>query len=425
VLPGYWRNSWNSSVILACPLPAKCLGGQNSTCFHGFIGVLCNQCVASVTHMRAIECEDCRVWLMTAQLCAPVVMIRLLRWVILRLAMYKASPNKLFVMKVVLRHCQYLSALCFLKVSFSKVINWSLHVVNWFSTLLISDLPLACVGVPDPEYSKAFIGSLLPLTLLLFELFITQFHQSDPRKYINRILASSILFYTPYITLLTTIPLLACSTVNSTQQLFLDLSETCWEGRHLKYVRLLVLPSVIINVCGPLIAVITYRLFRPLLYYRFFPLWTVGYKVKLYETCICTVQYFFLCTIILTTSLVPLQQVTYCLLILIVMCTANVAFEKQLYTSTRHFLLAQASFLTISLSLGFLSYYIFSLPGHAGSEYFVIAMVLLLNITFFGICVGCLAGNWLNAKKRDTCSILRVPPNTPIVSPELSEMISS
>ena len=335
--------------------------------------------------------------------------------VILRLTVYRASPNKLFVVKVVLRHCQYLSALCFLKVSFSGVINWSLHAVNWFSTLLISDLPLACVGASDPEYSKALIGSLLPLVLLLLELFITQFHQTDSRKYINRILASSILFYTPYITLLTTIPLLACFTVNSTQQLFLDLSETCWEGKHLKYVKLLVLPSVIINVCGPLIVVFTYRLFRPLLYYRFFPLWTVGYKLKLYETCLCTVQYSFLCTIILTTSLVPLQQVTYCLTVLIVLCTVNTTLHNWVYTSSRHFLLAQASFLTVSLSLGFLSYYMFSLPGHKGSEYFVIVMVLLLNVGFFGLCVGCLAGDWLNAKKVDTIpSILKVPPNTPI-----------
>ena len=120
----------------------------------------------------------------------------------------------------------------------------------------------------------------------------------------------------------------------------------------------------------------------------------------------------------------PLQQVTYCLTVLIVLCTVNATLHNWVYTSSRHFLLTEASFLTVSLSLGFLSYYIFSLPGHKDTEFFVIVMILLLNVGLFGLCVGCFAGDWLKAKKVDTCpSISQVPPNTSSDPSELSSRV--
>lgn len=86
----------------------------------------------------------------------PLLVILLLYWVILRPAVQNA--NKLFAAKVLISHFQYLSSMCFLRVSFSPVISWIVHGINSFSALLITELPLACMGVSSPEYTKAIIG---------------------------------------------------------------------------------------------------------------------------------------------------------------------------------------------------------------------------------------------------------------------------
>ena len=64
-----------------------------------------------------------------------------------------------------------------------------------------------------------------------------------------------------------------------------------------------------------------------------------------------------------------------------------------------HFLIAETSFVTIALSQGFLSYYLFYLPGSSGTEFFVSAMFLLLNAAFLGLCGWSLANNCLEGSK--------------------------
>jgi len=382
---GYWRTALNSSIVVACSYPVTCLGGLDSTCLSGFTGVLCTQCAADAYRVRAAECVNCQIW----PICGPIVMLLFLRWVVLRL---EKSPNSLFIVKIVIRHLQYLSALCFLRVSYSDIITWSLRVVNWFSALLIPDLPLACLGLSNPEYAKALVGSLLLPALLVLDFLLCKPGQKG-------VLASSLVFYTPYITLLTTVPLFVCQKMQSSELLFFDMDVVCWQGSHSKYTLLLVLPSLLINIAGPIAAVLAVRLFRPLLFGRYFPLWTVGYACSIYDVLQSIWQGIFLCVIITTTTLVPLLQVAYSLTVLIAACTLNVFLYQFIYLSNRHFLIAETSFVTIALSQGFLSYYLFYLPGSSGTEFFVSAMFLLLNAAFLGLCGWSLANNCLEGSK--------------------------
>lgn len=126
--------------------------------------------------------------------------------------------------------------------------------------------------------------------------------------------------------------------------LFLDMSEACWEGLHLKYVRALVLPSLILNVGGQVTAVLAFRIFRPTLFRSLFLLWTTGLKVKLFSLFEKSMDYFFLCAVIMTTTFDPLLQVTYTLIPLIVISTANVTLYKWTFASDKHFLLAEAHY---------------------------------------------------------------------------------
>ena len=180
--------------------------------------------------------------------------------------------HKLFVLKVGISHLRYLSALCFLRLSYSEGITWGLHVMNWVSTLLIPDLPLTCVGVSDSVYVKALIGSLLLPGLLLCTLGLHLIRPFKLQEHQSRILASSLLWYAPYISLFTSMPLLACQEADSQPLLFLEMDVACWQGLHIKYVRLLVLPSLLLTLIGPIAVVLVFRLFRPTLFCRYFPL---------------------------------------------------------------------------------------------------------------------------------------------------------
>lgn len=86
----------------------------------------------------------------------------------------------------------------------------------------------------------------------------------------------------------------------------------------------------------------------------------------------CVARCLFLCVILATATVVPLLQVTYAFTTLVFICTTNVSLQKLIYTSYRHFLVSEASLLTIALTQGFLSYYVKS--GYSGNEYFANAI---------------------------------------------------
>lgn len=85
---------------------------------------------------------------------------------------------------------------------------------------------------------------------LLLNFLVYILRPSVLDKYNSLALASSLLFYTSYITLIPCIPLIVCKEMHSNQRelLLLDMSVVCWQGTHIKYMRLLVFPSLILNV---------------------------------------------------------------------------------------------------------------------------------------------------------------------------------
>jgi len=130
----YWRNTSDSAIALqTCPLPDKCEGGEKSACAEGFTGLLCTQCAEEYTRIRGIECVSCNLALVTAQFSGGLLVVVLLGWVVLRYTVYHPDPNKLYVVKVLIHYFQYLSALSYLRVSYSPALTWSLHAVNFLS----------------------------------------------------------------------------------------------------------------------------------------------------------------------------------------------------------------------------------------------------------------------------------------------------
>jgi len=394
VNPGYWRSGLNSSQLFWCPYPSKCEGGLNSTCAGSSDGVLCNFCAPGSYRKRTAECERCsHPVLHVLQIAVALALNLATAWLIVRL-----SEEKLYLLKIVLGHFQLLSVLGYLRLSYSPVLTHALHGVMYISSLLLPDLPLACFGVEHPEVVKVVIGSaLLPahtITTVLLCSLITSNWRSTTLK-----LVGSFGLFLPWISLQATAPLLACWSLDSEDLLFLDLEVKCWEGTHLLFVYALLLPSVLLYILFPLFLVLAcFRCNQPA-FHRYFLMWTCGYKWPLWDVFLYLSKGVLLVLVQVTITSTPLIQFSYLFVCFIVICCVNVSTERYAFTNSRHFLLSEASVLTVALCAGFLSYYLYYSPG-AQMEGFVVAMLLLLNSVFL-----VLVGVQLRAQSPDLRSL--------------------
>ena len=415
VNPHYWRRALNSTALHLCPYPDKCLGGANSTCAPGFTGPLCSVCEEGHTIIRAVECIDCAF--VGLQICCSIATCLFFIWAFLRVA---AHPiYKLHVFKVMVHHFQILSSVSFMRVSYSRMITWCLHAVSYISSLSIVDLPLSCLGITHPIYGKAIIGSLcyplfLLISLLVCKLTTTSWQQNTV------LLATSVLLYTPAISVSTALPLLVCQTIDTAQEyLSFDTSVPCWTGAHNTYVRALVLPSLLINLLLPLMVIIVFRFLRPQCYKRTFPLWTAGYKLECWDLFSLFFKCLLLATMIANNTYSPLLQVTYCLSILILEITITVSLQEYVFCATRLFFVSVLSLLAVALTLGFSSYYAFYLPGSGGSGYFVDAMMVLINGAYLLLC-GYALRRWEKPARKLIEGDICAPNNTPDISADQS-----
>lgn len=376
VSSGYWRSGLNSSQVFLCPYPSKCKGGVNSTCAEGSDGVMCNLCASGFYRKRTAECDKCSHPVVHVLQIAVALALNLAT----TLLTVRLSEQKLYVLKIVIGHFQFLSVLSYLRLSYSPVLTHTLHGVMYISSLLLPDLPLACFGVKHPEMAKVVIGTvLLPLHAIITVL-ICRFIAANWKFTALKLVSSSFLFL-PWITLQAVAPLLACWSLNTEELLFLDLEVKCWEGIHPLFIYALLLPSVLLYVLVPWLLVLICFYSNQHTFRSNFPMWTCGYQWPLWEVFIYLSKGLLLVLVQVTITSTPLVQFSYLLVCFIVICCVNVSTESYAYSSSRYFLLSEASMLAVALCVGFLSFYLYY-PTGTETEGFIVAMVLLLNLVF-------------------------------------------
>lgn len=378
---GYWASAWNSSELHRCPFPSKCLGGINSTCAHGFTGQFCNQCGADTFRIRITECVTCLPTVGTiCQLCIPLLLY--FGYIHAILSNFKNSL-KLFVVKTLITHLQVLYLVSFLRMSYPLAITYFLHGVSYLSSLLVTDLPLSCLGVENSQYWKAIIGSLL-LPCLVGVNCVVCFICFRSWKLKALLLSTSTLLFTPLVTIQTLFPLLACKPVNSSSLLFLDMGQICWQGLHLKMVLTLLLPSFLLNVFIPLVAAIVLSLLRPAAYSQCFPLWICGHRYGCTEALLCVWRGFLLAVVIAAIGENNLVQITYAFSVLIFICVITVTVSKYVYTEDFNFAIAETSLVVTSLSVGFLSYFSTTSTVTTIAAYIFSSATLAANVAYLG-----------------------------------------
>lgn len=415
---GYWATQ-QSTELQRCPLPSKCQGGELSSCAPGFTGQLCTQCESSAFRVRVVECVTC--WPLAGligQLCVPLLLYLAYLFAILR---FSQHPARLFTVKTMITHLQLLYLMSYLRISFPPHITYFLHGVSYCASLLVTDLPLRCFGVEVPEYGKAIVGSLLLPCLVAVHVGVCSLlRKSWKRRAL--VLSTSSLLFTPLVTIQTLLPLLVCKSVDSTELLFQDMSQVCWQSWHLKTVLILVLPSFLINVFLPLATILVLSWLRPGTFAQYFPLWTCGYKYPSTEAILCTCRSLLMTVVILAIQENNLVQIAYLFSVLISVCVVLATLNKWVCSHGAYFAATEASLVITGLSTGFLSYFFLPESKNSIAAHIFSSAAIALNIAYVGCCAYVLASRQVRVPKYEppsylssmepACSEVVPPPNS-------------
>jgi len=374
--PQYWRNASNSVDVQLCPLVSKCLGGPNSTCEDGFAGILCSQCAAGYYRFRSIECRECVHWVFFClQVVAVLIFGLLFAYCVLRYSLYSYHEYKLFLMKTLISHTQYLSALSFLRISLPAPITYVLHAASYVSSALIIDLPLACANASSPVFIRAIIGSLsLPVSgLLMLSLFGLRLQGGRNML----VLITAQMIFTPVIAVYTALPLLSCYQVSSTELLYPDMSEECWSPAHTTSVYALAVPSMLLNLLIPIFAVCVTMRKRQLT--KYLEMWKSGYNFTYWECFLVISRVIYAGVVIGTQASTQLLQICYGLIVLICTCVVNAGLQPWVYRLNSLYFLSEMSLVVVSVSHGLTGYYVYSTPGNDWQDHLISAVFLILN----------------------------------------------
>jgi hypothetical protein len=392
---GYWRSSPSRAKVLTCPIAEKCLGGVQSACAEGFTGKLCSECADNFYRVGVFGCLQCSS---TAELWLELVPIPVLLLLYLCLVVrfvHRSDEFRLYLLKTIVHHAQLLSLMTPFKVAFPPLIFHALQGLAYVSSLKLLNLPIACLGYENSELVKAVIGGLLgPLLTACCLLFALLYRQEYKR--VVSVCVTSVLLFTPAISLQVLVPMLACQQVDSTEKwLVTDMSVQCWEDSHSLVVYYAV-PAVLLSL-SPLLMMAVIRGCSCSAFERYFPLWCAGNRIKVWDAvhvvCKCS------CIWLAFNSIADakLGQITYVIIGLIVYSVTIVAFETHSFQHKFYFALSEISVLIATISVGVGSFYIFISPDEGMKDLLLSLLIYVLNGCFFVVCLGLMAfgpGNW-------------------------------
>ena len=417
VKAGYWRSASNVTKVLACSIAEKCLGGPNSTCANGFQGKLCTECAEQHYRVRVFECVACRVELWVAVVIVPLILV-LFMWAVVHFSIRRPDEFRLHLLKTLINHIQLLSIIAPFKVVYPPVFFYSLQGLAHISSLLLADLPIACLGYSNSELIKAVIGSLIVPILTGCSLLFAVLYRQQYRRVVCALVTSFLLF-TPVISLQTVVPLLICQRVNGQEKwLVTDMSVQCWEGLHLLVTSSVLVPAVLLSLLPMCLALVVRPCF-PRAFEVYFPLWSAGQLWKLWDVvqmlCKCTCLWIVLNSI----SEAPLGQITYAIIGLIGMSVVTVVFQPVAFNQNFYFVLSEFSILIVAISVVASSFYIYSSPDGGVRDVLLSILVCALNGGFFVVCLKLLVFGKAKEKAKAVRSevqleqeVMRVPNNS-------------
>lgn len=275
----YWHSHMYSTQMHKCAKAGVCL--VNDTCASGYNGNLCGRCSPGYGSVGAFTCGPCRTAAFTVAVyvvawCALVVLVVILVHTTLHdnvQQIRSLRPSDL--LKVLIRHVQYLILLVSVRLPWSNTLAYLFSVVGWvFSASTAQIVSLDCIlqsvhiAVPS-AIAKTLISLLTPVTIFVAVLLLRMLVGSVRRRkccvctLTELVVAFLVVMFFFYpILVQTSLGMFACIKVDNAQApldpypqyaianasrgyWMWDVQQECGEGWHLRWSLGLGLPCVI------------------------------------------------------------------------------------------------------------------------------------------------------------------------------------
>ena len=246
VSEGYWRRSWNSSLVLLCPMKDICLGGDPPQCEEGYEGVLCTECSNGYNRVGTVLCVDCQS---TGWVFFQFLLLTLSLLLYLAVIVHSIVTNnsiRISLIRLLLSHSQLLVIVIHLKVPLAGTIRNYLRFISLTAGLSLANLPYSCISSFPTVYISSIVSLIWPAaTLLLVFIFLRCILSS-------RIFGQSYIALVPAILHLTvpaTIEVLSSflpyiTLEDEEKLLFTDMREKYSQGSHQVYYSFVLIPGL-------------------------------------------------------------------------------------------------------------------------------------------------------------------------------------
>ncbi|GMI04648.1 hypothetical protein TrVE_jg1407 [Triparma verrucosa] len=197
LLPGFWRTSPSSIDVLKCSNEAACIGNENSTCFTGHRGPLCELCEDgfALTAGACLSCEDGGVSTAIGGVVVTLLILSLAAWCFSRRRVEQlkslADGNGLSFTKTGLGYVQIIATLSStLLVEFGPYFGGLTKILAAFNLDFVSFLPLGCVTNMD-HHSRLLMYTLV---VAVFDLFCIVVRQKMLSRKAGQMLLTAVFF---------------------------------------------------------------------------------------------------------------------------------------------------------------------------------------------------------------------------------------
>ena len=258
---GYWRATETSDDVYECNiLTDSCLGGINSSCLHGYTGIICGSCTFEGNDKFFKKgmyfCEECaNVWIYIVIVVFAVLLI--FGFIVFLITRKKNNTQNYVLVKIITNHVQTVSFLSNIKIEFPKFLKGFNSAQAPVTSIDSFVFTIECFkdAVSVSIYEVKLILSVIIALSVIFVVVITfvliatlikksKWSRQDTRHHIiSALVVIACFFQPPFINFY--IQNLSCDSINNSQYMTYNLEQECWNKTHMTYSLLITIPFLI------------------------------------------------------------------------------------------------------------------------------------------------------------------------------------
>lgn len=251
---GAWLNPQSPQLVLSCPIPVTCEGGELNACASGYAGKLCAQCAQDYFEFLPVTCWSCPHLALSIAETLFVVLLYLL-WLQL---LFRCPDSKMHLVRVFIQHIQVLAALAYTRQEMPTDLQIFLRGALSLATLSAVTFPQQCLAQGSYMRLGVAVGALSLALFLGILLLICRncYYRDSSRRSKERVrLCMGFCWYLPLAGTLSLLSLFSCQPMPGMGEwLVSDMQQSCWNKSNLDSQFFLSLFSLLIVVVTPMTA---------------------------------------------------------------------------------------------------------------------------------------------------------------------------